>query len=292
MAKKLLCAAAAFVALALCLPAAADNSGQFTELDGTVTVKQAAGTQAKASLGFVVKQGDVIKTEANAKATILFLDGSVMRLAPSTEIKVEKLALDEDKGVVESAYDLAYGTMMGVMGSLFGSPESSYDVNTPTAVSGVRGSIHVVSVTPDPKTGKTRTTVVGLEGITTLKSKSGGETEELKPGEYGVVDARGKMKLMGEMSERDLDNLLNLFTYSSPSINDRAMDLRKLSTRQAPKEVGTEFVPPQIVLVPENVIQDYEDLAGMADNPADLIFIEPPGAATTELNIIIVVPTP
>lgn len=67
---------------------------RLTEVDGEVYVMR-DGHQLPAQAGMLLMQNDVVRTELEAKATIIYYDDSVTRLDSATEVKLDKLYLDK-----------------------------------------------------------------------------------------------------------------------------------------------------------------------------------------------------
>ncbi len=286
---------AMFLAVALLAagaPAMASNQGQITEMEGSVTITKANGQRATGMLGSVVNQGDVIETGVASRATILFDDGSVLRMGPDTTLEIKKLAYDQEKGVVESAYDLAQGTLMSIVGSLFGNEGSSYEVSTPTAVAGVRGTTFILKVGVRPATGEMSTMGVGVDGTVNFAGKSGGQFD-LGPDKYSIAGADGVAGQPLPTDPNYIDELLDGFRLENPSMGSRAQDMRNGPGKNAPKSNKGVFLPRDIKgggpggSVDD--IKDKEDMMGM-DNPAEVIFQEPPGAAGTPVRVTIQLP--
>ncbi len=240
MKKILLYGLSVVLVMAFSVAAMAANSGQFTELQGKATIRQTNGQTKSAALGTVVREGDVIKTMQNSKATLLFQDGSVLKLGPVTSLTVKRLRYQEEKSVVDSAYDLASGTLMSIVGSLFGNPGSDFQVETPTAVSGVRGTIYILKVYKDPETGKTVTAAVGVEGTTNFKDKNGNDIF-LTEKQWAHVVAEGNLEDMGEMSQRDFDLLMKEIMPSMSSLDKRATGVRNRAGMDVPPEIKKTF---------------------------------------------------
>ncbi len=273
---------AAAAAMALSAPAWAADSGQFTEINGQVSVLRPGGQAVQAVLGLRVMQGDKVMTAKNGKATILFNDGSVLRLGPSTTLGITKLAYQEDKGVVQAAYDLAAGTLMSVVGSLFGNPGSDYTVRTPTAVAGVRGCMFIMKAGENPQTHYNQTMAVGLDGSIIFQGFHGNGFN-LGPNQYSMTDENGNPIDPSEIDPQELLNLLNSVTVGDLSLGDRAFQLR----RQAGTGTNGQYVPFEILLLPGGGDLDPDNLPGN-DNPGDPLDQEPPQG--TELNITINIP--
>jgi len=276
--------------IAAVLPAAAfAQAGRFTEIQGRVSVERADGGETPAGLGTQVFQGDVVRTARNGRATLLFEDGSVMNLGPGTVLRVSKLVYDEQRGIAQAAYDLAVGTIMSVVGSLFGSREqASYTINSPTMVSGVRGTTFVVKVEQDPAGGYI-TTVAGVDGQVFVQGRTSGEFE-LGPGEYSTAGPDGDAAPPLPMSPGEIEELVNSTRPGKRSLPLRAGQLRKESGTKAPLWRGGAFIPPVLLVTgrPSSSDADPECLAAARDNPADLIYQESP--LFTEIEISVGIP--
>jgi hypothetical protein len=193
-------------------PAESGDSGQFTELAGDVTVTR-AGSGAKAALGTKVAQGDVVNTAPNSKGTILFKNGSVLRLGPSTNLTITKLVYDNEKGIANMGYELAMGSIMSVVGSVFSRENSTMEVKTPTAVAGIRGTIFVLDVEPDPRGRRKTTKAIGLEGEFTLTDNTG-RSYLIGPNQITNVGDAGFMSPPVEVEHAELDGVMNKVTIA------------------------------------------------------------------------------
>ncbi|GAF86031.1 unnamed protein product, partial [marine sediment metagenome] len=78
-------------------------------------------------------------------AEITFFDGSTMELEAGTEIEIISLDLSCDTGVTTITLTQTIGTTISRVTKLL-DPASGYEVETPTGVAGVRGSILIVTV--------------------------------------------------------------------------------------------------------------------------------------------------
>jgi len=276
------------IAMLVSIPAWSAGTGQFTEVQGNVTLDRARGGSVQAVIGVMVSGGDVVRTARDSKATILFKDGSVLRLGPTTSIEVEKLEYQEDKGVANSAYNVAKGTIMFAVGSIFGNKGSSYEVKTPTSVSGVRGTIGIVRVGTDPRTGEQTTMSVSVDDQVVVSGNNGG-SYVLVAGQYSMIGSDGIASSPEEISDEDLAWLISLVTPQNTCMEERAKDLRDSQSGVLP--LGADGYADYSSLfgggddgMPGPGDDDDTDGGGDdEDNPSDLIYQEPP--VGTELTI-------
>jgi VCBS repeat-containing protein len=114
--------------------------------DGEVSVMK-AGTDSwtEAQVEMELEVGDTVKTGDDSGAEITFFDGSTMELEAGTEIEITSLDVACDTGVTTITLLQTLGTTISRVTKLL-NPASSYDVETPTGVASVRGSILRVQI--------------------------------------------------------------------------------------------------------------------------------------------------
>jgi hypothetical protein len=137
-----------------------------TSLQGEVSVKKAGTIDwAKAEIKMLLNKGDSIKTGAGAGAKITFFDGSTIELNADTQIEFIELLKEQAKKI---RMKQEIGETVSKVEKLVDSA-SKYEIVTPTAIAGVRGSSMRVSVSPDGTTqvqnleGKISITAQGVE---------------------------------------------------------------------------------------------------------------------------------
>jgi hypothetical protein len=108
--------------------------------EGDVSVMK-AGTNdwTGAQVGTELEVGDTIKTGNNSGAEITFFDGSTLELEAGTEIEILSLDLACDTGVTTITLEQMVGDTISRVTKIL-DPASSYEVETPSGVVGVRGS--------------------------------------------------------------------------------------------------------------------------------------------------------
>ena len=114
--------------------------------EGTVLVmKSGTGSWAEAEVGMSLEPGDAIRTSDSSAAQITFFDGSTIELQAGTEIEVLALDIAADAGATTITLQQTIGTTISRVTQLL-DPASRYEIETPTGVAAVRGSIMVVHV--------------------------------------------------------------------------------------------------------------------------------------------------
>lgn len=127
---------------------ASEPVGKVSSLEGVVDVLRGGQLPAIAvKVGDPVFEKDVIRTKSNGKAEVTFNDGNVIRVAPSSRIDISEYNAKE--GSNKAVITLPRGKIQSVVNkdiakSIAVSGKSTYEVRTPNAVAGVRGTDYFV----------------------------------------------------------------------------------------------------------------------------------------------------
>ena len=136
----------------------------------------------EATSGQTLSEGQLIKTGAESEALLTFFDGSSLDLQPETEIEIESLGKSESQGIALVLKQWT-GTTWSRVVSLM-DPGSRYEIQTPSAVAMVRGTLFMTQVSD---TGAT--TVETVEGVVVV---GGQDTEVQVPAGYtSMVEPSG-----------------------------------------------------------------------------------------------------
>jgi FecR-like protein len=125
------------------------NEAAVTMVQGTARV-YASGSKT----GLILKKGDRLKKEQEVKVAeksrieLRFPDGTVMRLAAKSNLKMSELAFNKQTDSKNVKVDLSTGKLWAKVKELTTS-DSSVEVKTSNAVAGVRGTVYRVSVAED-----------------------------------------------------------------------------------------------------------------------------------------------
>jgi len=101
---------------------------------------QRGGTWQDATLGAPVFVGDRLRTGGTEQAKIVLRDDSVLDLAPNTELVLETQVFDPSAHRFQSLLRLAKGKVRAWVSEYYREPRARYEVETPTAIAGVRGT--------------------------------------------------------------------------------------------------------------------------------------------------------
>jgi len=141
--KKLTLIIFCFMAVLFPLVAQAAPVGKFTYVAGKVDIISPDKTVKSAKLQEDVHKGDVIQVKKESKAEITFLDDSVLRIAPDTRVGISEYFVGEERvvGILNLAAGKIQSKVRKTFGMVFGlKNQNRFEVHTPTAVIGVRGT--------------------------------------------------------------------------------------------------------------------------------------------------------
>jgi hypothetical protein len=159
----------------------AGEAGLVVRVNGVPTLERAGKTEAL-KRGSSVFTGDVIETDANSKVKILLNDDSVLAIGPKSRVTVSDFALDS--GGRDVRLQVLAGRFKIAIAKFFGA-HSDYEIRTPTAVAGVRGTVLWGDTVLDA--------ICALEGNIEVRPRTGaGAPAQLSTGECVSQMAAGK----------------------------------------------------------------------------------------------------
>ncbi|MBC7792615.1 MAG: FecR domain-containing protein [Clostridia bacterium] len=138
---------------------------------GNVLVRNNAGL-TKATPGLALNEGDQVQTGDDGTVRLLLAGNAVVDLAANTSMVVTRAPSGGDKTRIK----IWSGRLWARVSKLFGSAD--FEVESPNAVAGVRGTEFVVEVAAD---GSTDINV--LEGAVAVNSRDGGRQQLLGVGD-------------------------------------------------------------------------------------------------------------
>ena len=127
-----------------------------------------------------VLAGSMVRTGPVGDVTLNWVDGSRVRLGPETTMRVRKCSLNTNTKERTSLFDLDAGRIwVRVLSALSG--KTKFEVRTPTATAGVRGTVFSVAV---DETG--HTSVAVYEGEVKVDTETG--SASVAPGQQAMVE--------------------------------------------------------------------------------------------------------
>lgn len=138
-------------ALLLAGSAWADVAGTVTHLSGPLMAKKPDGTVKALAVKSEVESGDTLVSEKNTYAQVRFIDNSQVTLRPGTTFRIEKFSYNADKPDADKAsFDLVKGGLRSVSGALGKRNKEKFELKTPSATIGIRGTTFIAQYVPPP----------------------------------------------------------------------------------------------------------------------------------------------
>jgi hypothetical protein len=116
-------------------------------------------------VGDPVLLGDQVRTPANGKVRLVLREDSALHLAPSSQLVIDEQLLAP---TTVSRFQLLFGTLRAIVTQRYAELRGRFEVATPTAIAGVRGTIFIMRYDP----GQQETVVVGIEGVTQVNGRA------------------------------------------------------------------------------------------------------------------------
>jgi len=259
---------------ALTAGAAQGTLGKLTAAQGQVFLRPAGGDEAPAKAGVDLASGTIVRTGADGVAEVTFADGSLLKLQRSSSAQLSPLKRQKEKTSVL----LFFGRLWSKV-SPSKSGETSYEVSTPNAVCGVRGTQFETSVGDD---GSMRMQVtdgkvaVDSEG----KEQLAAPGEQVEANEEGVgakgssKDAAAYDKWQGDKRERLKNDGEKIVKSIKGKIMDRKDKLEALRAQQKQIESARKSAEQRARSGDEGATAELKklnaQLAQVADAIADL----------------------
>lgn len=166
------------------------------QVKGQVEVERAgSGKVVKARMGLPVKTGDTVVTGPNSWVRLHWADGTKMLIGPNSKVKVRKSHFNLSSKKEESLFSLTVGVAFSSLHKKL-SKNSFFEVETPIAVAGVRGTQFMVLFEGG------RCSVSVLRGVVEVKSDK--VKASLLPGEGADIFSKGEIRkrlMRGEEKE-------------------------------------------------------------------------------------------
>ncbi|RKZ99254.1 MAG: LysM motif protein [Gammaproteobacteria bacterium] len=154
-------------------------------VQGNAELFQANGNvQKELAPGTLIQLGDRLRSGHNSSVAIKFADNTILTLHSDSTIRFDHLSAHGSTGMVDSRLHLLKGRLDTRVKPAQG-PGSRFEIQTPSAISAVRGTEYRASVIPEIKSSN----------IEVLKGKvavSGAKKKKLIKAGYGTQVAEGK----------------------------------------------------------------------------------------------------
>jgi hypothetical protein len=141
----------------MCLGAhawAAQVAGTVMQLSGPLMAKKADGKVKILAIRSEVEQGDTLLTEKETYALIKLIDNSEITLKPNTSFVIEQFSYTAEQPDGDHAiFSLLKGGLRSVTGLLGKRNKERFEMKTPAATIGIRGTTFVASYVPPVASG-------------------------------------------------------------------------------------------------------------------------------------------
>ncbi len=256
------------LALVLATSAAAQQPqvGVVSALEGRAeALHRGVSDWATIAGGDPVLMGDRLRTQPASRLKLLLRDDSVLTLGPASELSVDEQVVADSGGT--STMSVVSGAVRAVVPPRYGTPGAHFDVNTPTAVAGVRGTSFVVAY--DLAAELTR--VLGLSGVTWVRGRVEGASRrevEVRAGQITEVGRDGVPSKPRPVTSDEVDML----DVATQMLAGGKLPERELApgTRRTvePNEIGTDTTgDPATARQPGTDVQPPE--GQIIDQPVD-----------------------
>ncbi len=121
--------------------------GAISKISGEVKItRKGEDTSHKASINEIISEGDKIVTGDNGFVEIRLDNGNALNLKPNTDLVFVRMAINMKTGQYENTFSSSMGKIKSRIENL--KAGSTFSISTPTAVSGARGTIMYLAITP------------------------------------------------------------------------------------------------------------------------------------------------
>ena len=124
-------------------------AGTVTQLSGPLMAKKADGKVKILAVKSEVEQGDTLLTEKETYALIKLIDNSEITLKPNTSFVIEQFSYTAEQPDGDHAiFSLLKGGLRSVTGLLGKRNKERFEMKTPAATIGIRGTTFIATVIP------------------------------------------------------------------------------------------------------------------------------------------------
>lgn len=181
------------IAFILCVgvTAIAEVHGVLRVVKGNVQIKSGkTGQTGKARLGAEVYPKDTIITGKDSRAKIVMVDNNEINISPDSNVEIKNYEFNPAEGKKDVLLNVIYGKVRSKVEQKYDGKSSKFQVKTPSAVAGVRGTDFITGYSPATQATSVVTFHGAVElglptaggGISNAVSVTPGKTAEVKAG--------------------------------------------------------------------------------------------------------------
>jgi hypothetical protein len=188
-----------------------------TKLQGEVLLtKVGAAAAEQLKIGAILGSGDKVETSDNGKVELKMDNGNLINLTPNSQIVLSSLTSNPETGDYENLMESKYGTIRAhVVEKVKG--KSAFKIKTPTAISGARGTVFYLIITP------TETRVYVASGSVDFSNPNSGDTFVVVENTTAISSATGVSEPV-ELTGADRDAVLAAYEASLATDTDADID--------------------------------------------------------------------
>ena len=168
-------------AIILALPALAEAAvaGRVQFVNGNVRIVDQAGHEQAMTKGQNVNEGDTVVSAQGGAAQLRMVDGAIIAIRPSTQLKIVGYVFNgKEDGSENASFSLVKGGLRAITGLIGKTNKDRYKLETPTAVIGIRGTDHEPMVILPAAAGETLPVPAGTYdkvnvGATSMTNQAG-----------------------------------------------------------------------------------------------------------------------
>jgi len=134
-------------ALSTAAAAAPGEVGRIKSLAGDAVVIR-GNASSPATAGQLLMVGDVLKTGANGRIGVTFVDNSRFAVGPNSQVALSQFEFDDTTHAGKSLTTVDRGSLAVVSGQIAKENKDAMRVRTPTSLLAARGTRFVVEVVP------------------------------------------------------------------------------------------------------------------------------------------------
>lgn len=143
---------------------ATETFGIFMVVKGSVNIKSKNGTVKPAKVSSKVIPGDTLISGPDSRGKVVMSDRNVINVSSDTTLVIKDYRNDPASGVKNVELELIAGKVRNNVEQTYDGDKNKFQVKTPTAVAGVRGTQFFTSFNPTTQ----MTSIVTLKGSVTL----------------------------------------------------------------------------------------------------------------------------
>jgi hypothetical protein len=136
--------------------AQAGVAGRFQFVYGEVRVVGADGRERPAKKGDEISEGETLVSGATGSAQLRMVDDGIIAVRPDTRMRIDTFRYDgKEDGTEKSLLSLVKGGFRAITGAIGHINKQNYQIKTPAATIGIRGTDHEPVHIPPPAPGET-----------------------------------------------------------------------------------------------------------------------------------------